>query len=73
MAWRVEHIVVHFNVFYLNRKHVMFYSSECVIRDIKPYYKSERIVINLRIKSNISAVHTSKLLYKGLIIIVEDV
>ena len=61
-AWRVDHL----NVSYLYKKCGVFYFSKRVPRDVKPYYKSDRIVICLRTKSNVSAIRASKSLYQRL-------
>ena len=65
-AWRVDHMANQFNVSYLYKKRGVFYFSKRVPRDVKPYYKSDRIVICLRTKSNASAIRGSKSLYQRL-------
>ena len=65
-AWRVDQMVDHLNVSYLYKKRGVFYFSKGVLCDAKPYYKSDRIVICLRTKSNVSAVRASKSFYQRL-------
>jgi len=65
-AWRVDHMVDHLNVSYLYKKRGVFYFTKRVPCDVKSYYKSDRIVICLKTKSNVSAVRTSKSLYQRL-------
>jgi len=59
-------MVDHLNVSYLYKKRGVFYFSKRVPCDVKPYYKSDRIVICLRTKSNVSAIRASKSLYQKL-------
>jgi len=59
-------MVDHFNVSYLYKKRGVFYFSKRVPCDVRSYYKSDRIVICLRTKSNVSAVRASKSLYQRL-------
>ena len=59
-------MVDHLNVSYLYKKRGVFYFSKRVPCDVKSYYKSDRIVICLRTKSNVSAVRASKSLYQRL-------
>ena len=59
-------MVDHLNVSYLYKKRGVFYFSKRVPCDVKSYYKSDRIVICLRTKSNISAIRASKSLYHRL-------
>ena len=59
-------MVDHLNVSYLYKKRGMFYFSERVHCDVRSYYKSDRIVICLRTKSNVSAIRASKSLYQRL-------
>ena len=59
-------MVDHLNVSYLYKKRSVFYFSKRVPCDVKSYYKSDRIVICLRTKSNASAVRASKSLYQRL-------
>ena len=59
-------MVDHLNVSYLYKKRGVFYFSKRVPCDVKSYYKSDRIVICLRTKSNASAVRASKSLYQRL-------
>jgi integrase len=65
-AWRVDQMVDHLNVSYLYKKRSVFYFSKRVPCDVKSYYKSDRIVICLRTKSNASAIRASKSLYQKL-------
>ena len=65
-AWRVDHMVDHLNVSYLYKKRGVFYFTKRTPCDVKPYYKSDRIVICLRTKSNASAFRASKSLYQRL-------
>ena len=65
-AWRVDQMVDHLNVSYLYKKRGVFYFTKRVPCDVKSYYKSDRIVICLRTKSNVSAVRASKSLYQRL-------
>ena len=59
-------MVDHLNVSYLYKKRGVFYFTKRVPCDVKSYYKSDRIVICLRTKSNASAVRASKSLYQRL-------
>ena len=59
-------MVDHLNVSYLYKKRGVFYFSKRVPCDVRSYYKSDRIVICLRTKSNISAIRSSKSLYQKL-------
>ena len=65
-AWRVDQMVDHLNVSYLYKKRGVFYFTKRVPCDVKSYYKSDRIVICLKTKSNVSAVRASKSLYQRL-------
>ena len=65
-AWRVDQMVDHLNVSYLYKKRGVFYFSKRIPCDVKPYYKSDRIVICLITKSNVSAIRASKSLYQRL-------
>ena len=65
-AWRVDQMVDHLNVSYLDKKRGLFYFSKRVPCDVKPYYRSERIVICLKTKSNVWAISVSKSLYERL-------
>ena len=57
-AWRVDQMVDHLNVSYLYEKRVPCY--------LKSYYRSDQIIICLKIKSNVLAVRVSKSLYQRL-------
>ena len=59
-------MVDHLNVSYLYKKRGVFYFSKRVPCDVRSYYKSDRLVICLRAKSNASAVRASKSLYQRL-------
>ena len=59
-------MVDHLNVSYLYKKRGVFYFSKRIPCDVKPYYKSDHIVICLRTKSNVSAIRASKSLYQKL-------
>ena len=59
-------MVDHLNVSYLYNNRGVFYFNKRVPCDVKPYYKSDRIVICLRTKSNVSAIRASKSLYQRL-------
>ena len=59
-------MVKYLNVFYLYKKRGVFYFSMRVPSDVKPYYRSDRIVICLKTKSNVSAIRASKSLYQRL-------
>ena len=59
-------MVDHLNVSYLYKKRGVYYFSKRVPCDVRSYYKSDRIVICLRTKSNASAVRASKSLYQRL-------
>ena len=59
-------MVDHLNVSYLYRKRGVFYFSKRVPCDIRSYYKSDRIVICLKTKSNATAIRASKSLYQRL-------
>ncbi len=59
-------MVDHLNVSYLYKKRGVFYFSKRVPCDVKSYYKSDRIVICLRTKSNASGIRASKSLYQKL-------
>ena len=59
-------MVDQFNVSYLYKKRGVFYFSKRVPCDVKSYYKSDRIIICLRTKSNASAIRASKSLYQRL-------
>jgi len=59
-------MVDHLNVSYLFKKRGIFYFTKRVPCDVKSYYKSDRIVICLRTKSNVSAIRASKSLYQKL-------
>ena len=65
-AWRVDQMVDHLNVSYLYKKRGVFYFTKRVPCDVRSYYKSDRIVICLRTKSNVSAIRASKSLYQKL-------
>ena len=65
-AWRVDQMVDHLNVSYLYKKRGVYYFSKRVPCDVRSYYKSDRIVICLRTKSNVSAIRSSKSLYQKL-------
>ena len=54
------------NVSYLYKKRGVFYFSKRVPCDVKSYYRSDRIVICLKTKSNVSAIRASKSLYQRL-------
>ena len=62
-------MVDHLNVSYLYKKRGVYYFSKRVPCDVRSYYKSDRIVICLRTKSNVSAIRSSKSLIKSLMII----
>ncbi len=53
-------------VSYLYKKRGIYYFSKRVPCDVRSYYKSDRIVICLRTKSNVSAIRASKSLYQKL-------
>ena len=53
-------MVDHLNVSYLYKKRGVFYFSKRVPCDVKSYYRSDRIVICLKTKSNVSAIRASK-------------
>ena len=59
-------MVDHLNVSYLYKKRGVYYFSKRVPYDVRSYYKSDRIVICLRTKSNVSAIRSSKSLYQKL-------
>ena len=59
-------MVDHLNVSYLFKKRGLFYFSKRVPCDVKSYYRSDRIVICLKTKSNVSAIRASKSLYQRL-------
>ncbi|MDA9564754.1 tyrosine-type recombinase/integrase [Alphaproteobacteria bacterium] len=59
-------MVDHLNVSYLYKKRGVFYFTKRVPCDVRSYYKSDRIVICLRTKSNVSAIRSSKSLYQKL-------
>ena len=59
-------MVDHLNVSYLYKKRGVFYFSKRVPCDVRSYYKSDRIVICLKTKSNVSAIRSSKSLYQKL-------
>jgi len=59
-------MVDHLNVSYLYKKRGVFYFSKRVPCDVRPYYKSDRIVICLKTKSSVSAIRASKSLYQRL-------
>ena len=59
-------MVDQFNVSYLYKKRGMYYFSKRISSDVRSYYKSDRIVICLRTKSNVSAICASKSLYQRL-------
>jgi len=59
-------MVNHLNVSYLYKKRGVFYFSKRVPCDVRSYYKSDRIVICLKTKSNVSAIRASKSLYQKL-------
>ncbi|MDC0549939.1 tyrosine-type recombinase/integrase [Alphaproteobacteria bacterium] len=59
-------MVDHLNVSYLYKKRGVFYFSKRVPCDVKSYYRSDRIVICLKTKSNVSAIRASKSLYQRL-------
>ncbi len=59
-------MVDHLNVSYLYKKRGVFYFSKRVPYDVRSYYKSDRIVICLRTKSNASAIRASKSVYQRL-------
>ena len=65
-AWRVDQMVDHLNVSYLYKKRGVFYFTKRVPCDVKSYYRSDRIVICLKTKSNVSAIRASKSLYQRL-------
>ena len=53
-------MVDHLNVSYLYKKCGVYYFSKRVPNDLKSHYKTNRIVICLRTKSNISAISFKK-------------
>ena len=53
-------MVDHLNVSYLYKKRGVFYFTKRVPCDVKSYYRSDRIVICLKTKSNVPAIRTSK-------------
>ena len=53
-------MVDHLNVSYLYKKRGVYYFSKRVPNDLKSHYKTNRIVICLRTKSNISAIRSKK-------------
>ena len=57
-------MVDQFNISYLYKKRGVVYFSKRVPCNVKPYYKSDRIVICLRTKSNVSAIRANKSFYK---------
>ena len=59
-------MVDHLNVSYLYKKRGVFYFTKRVPCDVKSYYSSDRIVICLKTKSNVSAIRASKSLYQKL-------
>ena len=59
-------MVDHLNVSYLYKKRGVFYFSKRVPCDVRSYYKSDRIVICLKTKSNALAIRASKSLYQRL-------
>ena len=59
-------MVDHLNISYLYKKRGVFYFSKRVPCDVRSYYRSDRIVICLRTKSNVSAIRASKSLYQKL-------
>jgi len=59
-------MVDHLNISYLYKKRGVFYFSKRVPCDVRSYYKSDRIVICLRTKSNASALRASKSLIQRL-------
>ena len=59
-------MVDHLNVSYLYKKRGVYYFSKRVPCDVRSYYKSDRIVICLKTKSNVSAIRASKSLYQRL-------
>ncbi len=59
-------MVDHLNVSYLYKKRGVYYFSKRVPCDVRSYYKSDRIVICIRTKSNVSAIRSSKSLYQKL-------
>ena len=59
-------MVDHLNVSYLYKKRGVYYFSKRVPCDVRSYYKSDRIVIYLRTKSSVWAIHASKSLYQKL-------
>ncbi len=59
-------MVDHLNVSYLYKKRGVYYFSKRIPCDVRSYYKSDRIVICLRTKSNVSAIRSSKSLYQKL-------
>jgi hypothetical protein len=65
-AWWVDQMVDHLNVSYLYKKRGVFYFSKRVSCDVKSYYRSDRIVICLKTKSNVLAIRASKSLYQKL-------
>jgi len=62
-------MVDHLNVSYLYKKRGVYYFSKRVPCDVRSYYKSDRIVICLRTKSNVSTIRASKHFIKSLMII----
>ena len=59
-------MVDHLNVSYLYKKRGVFYFTKRVPCDVKSYYRSDRIVICLKTKSNVSAIRASKSLFQKL-------
>ena len=59
-------MIDHLNVSYLYKKRGVFYFSKRVPCDVRSYYKSDRIVICLKTKSNATAIRASKSLYQRL-------
>ena len=59
-------MVDHLNVSYLYKKRGVYYFSKRVPCDVRSYYKSDRIVICLKTKSDATAIRASKSLYQRL-------
>ena len=59
-------MVDHLNVSYLYKKRGVYYFSKRIPYDVRSYYRSDRIVICLKTKSNATAIRASKSLYQRL-------
>ena len=62
----VDQMVDQLSANYLYRRNNVFYFTKCVPKDLSNFYVTNRIVISLKTKSNVSAMRASKSLTQKL-------